>query len=519
MAMSPPTESEEAIDHAAVARAPDSALEAAVKASIDLHGPSLLFEPGRLAEILNAQSPEAGHEVALLIQALEEQVPEDLLGAHSNEEVDALLPLLAKRLADRKDLSPEASNWAVTTWARVLGISSAATQALAAPLLLAVNVSSTADEQVDAAVPGGPLDSEPRAGSGEPHIEAAFEGRRSIVTDRRLAGALILVAIFAAAIAIWFGFFYRSIEITRVTSNEPLIGDGKKREVFVAFHARRFEVRRVDVDFIRGDAPWDDKPIRIDVAPEAAVRGLIPAGRLGMRTTKPSKATFRYVLVGVDGSRSAPFEKTFEIAPAPAQPPVITAAVVPRGLVVGKPFSLTIAYDPGESSLSQLELRFVDSTVKWPSDSIVVAVSELASTKAGSVTYPFAAINTPSRSTLDVTLVDLDGVRSAPRRVVLDVAKPPPTHVASPACTNTTCGRVLAVREIDQPPEGISGFIGRIFGQESDRGRKLYEVTVRLDNGTTRILRETTRWNSGARVRMVGSTVSLRCLEPRDGCW
>jgi hypothetical protein len=41
---------------------------------------------------------------------------------------------------------------------------------------------------------------------------------------------------------------------------------------------------------------------------------------------------------------------------------------------------------------------------------------------------------------------------------------------------------------------------------------------VARDDGTMHVVNDTTRWNAGARVRIVGNHVSLRCLDAATRC-
>jgi hypothetical protein len=65
-----------------------------------------------------------GHrrEINVLVNALEERVPLDLLAAGNSMPRELLLTRLTKRLEDNLGLTPEASLWAVDSWALALGI-------------------------------------------------------------------------------------------------------------------------------------------------------------------------------------------------------------------------------------------------------------------------------------------------------------------------------------------------------------------------------------------------------------
>lgn len=477
---------------------PDSAIEGALRALLDLYGPAMLFEPDRLATDLRAHHPEAEREIPVLLEALAEQVPQDLLGAHTEADLQDLLPHLIDRLSDRKSLTPAASAWAVRTWARGLGFAVDVAGALPAHLYVATGLGPAVDAGAGA--------------SAAPVPDPERQGSRS----RRFLPWLAIVAALVAGIAVWKGSFDDTPVITQVTTGTPLIGDGRKREVFVTFEANRADVKNLEVRFVRGDGAWDRQPLSIEVSPAAMARGRVAAGQIALRTSRPATATFAYVLVAADGEPSAPFEKTFEFAPAPTQSaasesarptataieppvtpagPVITSISVPRPLVAGRAFSVTIAYRDGASKLDRIERKIIESTVRWQPGTLAVEASTLPRQAPGLVKFPFGALRVASRSTLEFTLVDRDGVRSAPQRATFDVAAPP-VRRASAACTSATCGRVVSVREIALQADG------------SRRGERTYEVAVRTDNGTLHLLTQTTRWKPGTRVRVIANTVT-----------
>ncbi|MGI9026905.1 MAG: hypothetical protein ACR2GP_15260 [Burkholderiaceae bacterium] len=498
----------------------DSTIEAALQSLIDLYGPALLFESGRLERSLQDQFPDAQREITVLVHALDKQVPQDLLGVHADEDLQRLLPLLAQRLSRHKDLTLEAANWGVRTWARGLGLAVYTTGPLPESVYRDGVLASAAgvDNGGQAAVDVDNDESDPQeSGQLVTSLAAPTSGP---LRSRAFNLWVTVVATLVAVVAIWFASFYEALEITQVTSGEPLIGDGTKRDVLMSFKARRVDVDSVQVRLVRGEGPPDRQPSIIKVSPEAAAAGLTGAGQIGLRTTTPTTATFEYVLVSADGKRSAPFQKTFEIAAGPPQPPVITGIDVPRDIVAGQPFELTIAYGQGSGSVAKVERKVIDSTTAWRPQVATTATSELAGSKAGAVTYPFEAIAMPSQSTIAFTLVGSDGARSEPRRIEIDVAPPRiaataprPARVASDGCTSSTCGRVVSIREVDskakEPDLGtkVTGFFGRLFGHADDRTPKRYRITVRMDDGSTRVVIKPAPWQSGARVRVVGRTL------------
>jgi|GEM_PF-3259352 len=490
--MTPPASSFEA-------PAADTPLVVAVRTAIEQHGPSLLFEPVRLAELLSAQFPPPDPAVSLLLRALDEQVPQELLGLHAGDGLSEGITAVAERLGTRQSLAAPDARWAVQTWAEILHVvpMPAALPDPAPPLA--------------ATVPSSPV-AERAAG---PEAGAGRGDRRARGPLARVATvALVLLIACVAGGIVWFNFFQRSLAIASVGADGALVGDGSRHDVQVRFSARNVDVRGVEVRFVRGDVNGDAQPVWIAIAPTAAASRVAPAGQIGLASSHPSRATFSYVLVAADGTRSAPVEKTFDFAAGPVRPPVIRSVAVPGELVTGKPFVLTIAFDDGTSTVGTVEMKVVDGRGDAAAQTVTSRLTDLPASQPGTVTFPVAAAARPSRRTADFTLVDADGHRSAPARVVLDVRK----AGFSPAdCTAATCGRVLTARAVE-PKEGLSGFFGRLFDSK-ERARPAYAIAVRFDNGSTRMLQASSRWNPGARVRVAGRVDRLHCIEPGDRCW
>src|SRR5215472_10279478 len=99
----------------------DPSIGGTLKSLLDRYGVALLGESARLRGLLQDECPNAKREISVLLQALDERVPQDLLRVHSGEPIGSLSPRLAKRLEDEKSISVHASRWAVNTWAQGLG--------------------------------------------------------------------------------------------------------------------------------------------------------------------------------------------------------------------------------------------------------------------------------------------------------------------------------------------------------------------------------------------------------------
>jgi outer membrane lipoprotein SlyB len=492
----------------------DANIGSALRALVDRYGVSLIGESGRLRGLLQDECPQAKREISVLLQALEDRVPQDLMRVHSGEPIGSLSPRLAKRLSDEKAMSPHASRWAVATWAQGLGLESA--------LGLGPDFVGVDDGPALGASPApgvGPI------AANEVFVETAPEAPAPL--PRRVPWWAIAAAVAALAIGGWFAFLQPHLEIKTVEMQGAFVGDGKPRPVRLRVDARNSTPREVEVRFVRGDGTWDPQPTH---HPVAAAASEIDAGTLAVRTAKPISATFAYTLVGADGKRSAPFERTFEIVP----PLVITEVNVPKPLKIGQSFAVAIKYRRSGADVVRVERHVVNSSVPWAQAD---AVQQLAAPDAsGSVSYSFDAATKAMHSTVEFVLVDAQGVRSEPQRVVL--------HVGTVEPTGTGPGTIVAIQEVKTAgqPTGvgaaiggvIGGLIGNTFGHGRGRtattvvgaaggayaghevegrvrGTSTWHVTVRFDDGSTRSFTQTSapQARRGDRVTVASGTAAV----------
>lgn len=488
----------------------DTNIGSALRALVDRYGVSLIGESGRLRGLLQDECPQAKREISVLLQALEDRVPQDLMRVHSGEPIGSLSPRLAKRLSDEKAMSPHASRWAVATWAQGLGLETA--------LGLGPDFVGVDD---------APAHRAPAAGVGPIAANEVFSDPALDVPaplPRRVPWWAVAVGVVALAIAAWFGFLQPRLDIKGVEMQGAFVGDGKPRAVRLHVDARNSTLREVEVRFVRGAGTWNLQPTSY---PVAATASEIDAGTLAVQTTKPISATFAYTLVGADGKRSAPFERTFEIVP----PLVITEVNVPRPLKVGQTFAVAIKYRRSGADVVRVERHVVNSSTPWAQAD---AVQQLAAPDAsGSVSYSFDAATKPMRSTVEFVLVDAQGVRSEPQRVALNVGTVEPT--------GTGPGTIVAIQEVKTAgqPTGLGavlggvlgGVIGNTFGNGRGRtattvvgaaggayaghevegrvrGASSWNVTVRFDDGSTRTFTQATapRAHQGDRVTVASGT-------------
>jgi hypothetical protein len=86
------------------------------------HGRALIEDPRRCEGLLRDYCGEYRREVSVLVMALEERVPVDLLSAPANSPREVLLARMAARLCDHLALAEPAARWAVSSWAFALGL-------------------------------------------------------------------------------------------------------------------------------------------------------------------------------------------------------------------------------------------------------------------------------------------------------------------------------------------------------------------------------------------------------------
>jgi outer membrane lipoprotein SlyB len=490
----------------------NNAVPVALKSLIDRYGATLTGEAPRLRGLLQDECPQAKKEISVLLQALEQRVPQDLLRVHSGEPIQSLSSRLAKRLSDEKAMSPAASQWAVQAWAHGMGVESA----------LFSGGSEAADLWPDESAPAAAI-----TAANEPLIASSITAAPALADPRVRLGLIGGAIALIVALAWWM--LTPKLEITRIETQGPFVGNGKPTPVFVEFEARNAAPQSVEVRFLRGDGSWQPAAWKHEVGSATGTRA--DAGSLQYRTKRPASATFEYVLVSADGKRSAPFERTFDITP----PVTITGIRVPRPLRVGHEFALTIGYEKGAADIVRIERRVVETSVPWKQSESAQEVKLGGS--SGSFDYKFDAAMQPMRSTLEFVMVDAQGLRSEPARVVLDIGTPPAVAPGG------SLGTVMSVAQVTEKGQAtglgaviggvIGGVIGTRFGgghgrdattvagvaggayaghevEKNIRGTSTWNTTVRFDNGSLRVIRTTgaPRWRSGERVSFVNGVLS-----------
>jgi hypothetical protein len=89
---------------------------------LDKYGRDICSDARRCEGLLNDLCGSHRREINVLINALEERIPLDLLAAANSTPRELLLTGLEKRLEDQTGLTAEAARWAVESWALALGV-------------------------------------------------------------------------------------------------------------------------------------------------------------------------------------------------------------------------------------------------------------------------------------------------------------------------------------------------------------------------------------------------------------
>ena len=396
-------------------------------------GASVIAEPDRLRGLLQDECPIAKREIAALMQAHDDGIPEDLQRVASGEPLEALASRLAHRLADHKALTREAADWAVRAWATALGIQ--------------VPNHSASTARNESAAAGAPADADERAkleaqrrdDAGDRSTReaaarvATWRDRWTAWPSRTKRVAIGVVAAIAAVIG-WNVLSGPELRITAVEMPESFLGDGKRREVFLEFAARGTTPRTVEIRYVRGDGRWNPPSWKVNLTGDATTSRRSGIGTMSYTTQQPAQVTFEYVLVAADGRRSEPFEKTFSIQPPPSTPPRITNLQLPGSVYVGREFTVQIAFEDPDGDVARVERRVIESSTPWAQDVYSQEAPGASGRKSGMTSYKFEAPKVPFKSVIEFVLIDARGSRSEPRRVAMEVLAAPsaPSNPATP---------------------------------------------------------------------------------------
>ena len=89
---------------------------------VSRYGISIGSDPLRCEALLRDTCPRCRREIFVLVNAIRQQVPADLLSPRHSLPPELFRGFLKKRLQDELSFSDEAATWAVDTWATALGV-------------------------------------------------------------------------------------------------------------------------------------------------------------------------------------------------------------------------------------------------------------------------------------------------------------------------------------------------------------------------------------------------------------
>lgn len=93
-----------------------------LKDLIQRYGTSVAQDPSRCEGLLRDTCGTCTREIFVLVSAIRQHVPQDLLAPHHNLPLSLMKGFMIKRLQDELGLSDESARWAVETWAEALGL-------------------------------------------------------------------------------------------------------------------------------------------------------------------------------------------------------------------------------------------------------------------------------------------------------------------------------------------------------------------------------------------------------------
>jgi hypothetical protein len=93
-----------------------------LKDLVSRYGVSLTMDPLRTEGLLRDMCGASHREIFVLVNAVRQKIPADLLLPRHSLSFSLLKEFLARRLQDELALSDDASQWAVESWADALGL-------------------------------------------------------------------------------------------------------------------------------------------------------------------------------------------------------------------------------------------------------------------------------------------------------------------------------------------------------------------------------------------------------------
>jgi hypothetical protein len=89
---------------------------------VDKYGKEICSDARRCENLLKDLCGSYGREINVLVNAIEERVPLDLLAANGSTPLELLLTRIEKRLEEQTALTADAARWSVESWALALDL-------------------------------------------------------------------------------------------------------------------------------------------------------------------------------------------------------------------------------------------------------------------------------------------------------------------------------------------------------------------------------------------------------------
>lgn len=479
------------------------------------HGLPLLSDSARLQSLLASRLPQGRLEVGLVIQALHSAIPSALLQPNRDGAL-AQAARLADQLAHDHAMVPEAARWAVHTWQVALGLMPPSAETNAAPT--AVILSGPANSSL----PSRPTTAEPvllQAEVVRPPVRApvARPGAAQLPNGRKRWIAAAAGAAVVAAGAAAFQLTRPSLRLDDIQAPKAIIGDGRSQNLALQYQARNTQPTTLEIRHVSGGGPWQPSVWTTSVNPTAQTKTVLEAAAPAQLVREPTQATFAFTLLDHDGRRSEPLERTLTFLP----PVVITDARVLSTPRPGQPYTVRLDYRKGAGDIVKVTRRETDAGATG--NSIAQDIPVELKQPSGSFDVRLDAPKTQRRTTLEFTMEDSLGARSAAVPLVIDVAAAPQSsgpatviHVSQIRGTTgvgAVAGGVTGLALGNRVGRGngravatvLGGIAGAVAGHQVEqqvRGTALWETQVRFDDGNTRTLRhaEAPSWQTGSRV-------------------
>ncbi len=181
-------------------------------------GTSLAQDARRCEGLLRDHCGAYRREIAVLVSAIEERVPAELLSISSHTPRQVLLAKLAQRLHDNIAMDERAATWGVNSWAFALGVVSSAE-------IEAMETSTSAAGQPAMSAPQVAPPQQKQNGSTELVVSATGKG------DYKSINKALAIALPDAQIRVLPGLYREAVIIHQPVT---IIGEGKPQDIIIA---------------------------------------------------------------------------------------------------------------------------------------------------------------------------------------------------------------------------------------------------------------------------------------------